>query len=216
VYEVTEGQVIKAKQHYYSYGCLQALAVKKYNARIFDYDIISAGNVLLSDNQKLISEFATLRYTAGSNAEKSMEQMVAEGESSIWCHTIFMFILDNKELIERNLELIDTVALNKSSSPRESMQPDLDFFRALNNGDVKGMEKALTKLLSAKLHKKRNPGVVFAQHISQIALTYTKLAWYKGFEVVVNNPLVPAGMLPVKPLDTYDTYDFLKTMSIDQ
>jgi hypothetical protein len=44
------------------------------------------------------------------------------------------------------------------------------------------------------------------------ALGYAKLAWQKGLEVEINNPLVPKEPLQVKPLDKYvDSYDFLKS-----
>jgi hypothetical protein len=203
VYEITQQQPDAAKQYYYLYGRLQELAVRKYHARLFNYSIKSVGNVLLSDNAALIKSFAALH--------EGIDEKAAAGESAIWCHTVLMFVMDDQKILERNLQVIEEVTFIKDKTLQPFMQADLDFFKALYNRDVTAMEQALEKLTSSSLHAKRNKEAIMSQHISQPALSYAKLAWYKGFEVVVNSPLVPKELLPVKPLDTYDdVYDFLK------
>lgn len=189
--------IIAAKQHYYIYGRLQEVAIKEYDARLFEYNIQSIGNVLLSDNNTLIRRFSDLRYNG-------MEASVEKGGPAIWCHTLCMFIQNNKEIAARNILLIE-------KNKEQLMQPDLAFFKGLYNGDKAAMTAAIQQLLEPKLHKKRNDDPMFVNVISHPALTYLKLAWYRGFEIVVDSPLIPAALLPVQPLEVYEeTYEFLK------
>src|SRR5690349_10812588 len=62
-FAINTADIAAAKQYYYMYGCLQEIAIKEYDARLFEYDIQSIGNVLLSDNDVLIKRFSNLRYT---------------------------------------------------------------------------------------------------------------------------------------------------------
>ena len=76
------------------------------------------------------------------------------------------------------------------------------------------MAEAITTLVSPRRHHARNkPFALRKEYISIPALTYTKLAWLKGFELDINHPLVPRALLPVQPLEKYvDEYDFLKEL----
>jgi hypothetical protein len=48
------------------------------------------------------------------------------------------------------------------------------------------------------------------QLLAGFAVIHTKLCWYRGIEVQIQNPLVPMPLMPIQPLDTYDVeYDFL-------
>ena len=78
-------------------------------------------------------------------------------------------------------------------------------------------ENALTELLTPKMHNIRNKhNILLNEFISHPALGYAKLAWLKGIEVEIDNPLVPKELLPFKPLENYlNEYAFLDEININ-
>lgn len=192
-------------------GLLNEYAVLNFNERFFDYGLGRISYVLLSDNEALIQRYAKLRYQRGVNAELSMDEMVAIGELPIWCNTVQFFMADDNAGVERNLNIIESKTLKSLPKKEEGLKDDYEFYKALHNGDRAKMEEVLEKLVSPKIHKKRNDNPILNQYISLPALGYAKLAWRKGIEVDVNSDLIPNELLPIQPLDNYEIpYEFLK------
>jgi len=209
---ITETDIINAKKSFNNCTQIDLYRVVKYNERFFDYGLHHISYAILSDNEPLIQRYAKLRYQRGANAELSMDEMVAIGESPIWCNTVQFFMSNDNEGVERNLNIIE----NKTSKLLDKkvwnlMQDDYEFYKALHSCDKGKIEEVLEKLVSSKIHKKRNDNPILNQYVSLPALGYAKLAWRKGIEVEVNSPLVPKELLPIQPLDSYEIpYEFLK------
>ena len=89
---------------------------------------------------------------------------------------------------------------------------DQEFFLALANQDVSGMEAALERLTQPKLVRSRSSDEsgYTDDLIFRPAVVYAKIAWHHGHKVKVNSLLVPAEWLPMEPLPRYEeTYAFL-------
>jgi len=202
---------LEAKNHLIINGLLDEFKVLNFNARLFDYGLRHICYTILSDSEKLIKRYSELRYHRGENAELSMDEMVALGESPIWCNTIQLFMANDNNGVERNLNILETISLKKLSKKELGLLDDYEFYKALHNEDKSKMEEVLEKLTSDKIHKKRNEDQVLNKYISLPALGYAKLAWRKGIEVEVKSELVPKELLHIHPLEKYDIpYDFLK------
>ena len=211
IYQISLKDYREARRRFYNCTWLDEYCTKVRNNRFLDYGLHHVSYAMLSDNEPLIQRYAKLRYQRGENAELSMDEMVAIGESPIWCNTVQFFMANDKEGAERNLNLIETKT--KKITKRkiwELMNDDYEFYKALYAGDRAKMEEVLDKLVSFKIHKKRNDNPILNQYISLPALGYAKLAWRKGIEVEVNSPLIPKELLPIRPLEKYEIpYDFL-------
>lgn len=205
------GELNLLKYNFNVSGLIDELQIKKYNSRLLDYGLNSITYCILSDNEPLIQRYAKLRYQRDVNAELNMDEMVTIGELPIWCNTVQFFMANDTAGVERNLNIIETKTLKTLPKKEEGLKDDYEFYKSLNSGDKSKMEEVLEKLLSPKIHKKRNDNPILNQYISLPALGYAKLAWRKGIEVEVNSPLVPKELLPIQPLEKYVIpYDFLK------
>lgn len=199
-----------AKQHFFTAGLLDEVAVSKFNNNQFSYGLPYTSYPILSDNEKLIERYSMLRYEPWGKM-KGMDENVLLGKSDIWCNTVQFFMVNDNEGVERNLNIIETKTLKSLLKKEEGLKDDYEFYKALYASDKTKMEEVLEKLVSPKIHKKRNDNPILNQYISLPALGYAKLAWRKGIKVEVNSPLVPKELLPIQPLDLYEIpYDFLK------
>lgn len=211
VFELTKDKLYDVKLRFFNCGWLDEYVIKNFNSRIFDYGLHHISYAMLSDNEEMIQRYAKLRYHKGANAELSMNEMVALGESPIWCNTIQCFLENNIEGVERNLNIIETKTLPRLPKKEEGLIDDYNLYKALLAEDKTKMEEILEKLVSPKIHKKRNDNPILNQYISLPALGYAKLAWRKGIKVEIENPLIPKALLPISPLGKYAIpYDFLK------
>ncbi|WP_047451764.1 immunity 49 family protein, partial [Alistipes sp. ZOR0009] len=122
----------------------------------------------------------------------TMEENVLAGEASIFVHTIQQFLKGDTALVERNLNIMETLYLPKNSSDPELMKYDVNFFKALYARDRSKCEEALSALVSPKIHRARNDDTLLKKYISMPALGYAKLAWICGVEVSVKSKLIPA------------------------
>ncbi|UWU24780.1 immunity 49 family protein (plasmid) [Rhizobium sp. CB3060] len=89
---------------------------------------------------------------------------------------------------------------------------DHQFFLALANHDLPRMEAAIAAVAEPRAVRNRaNDESGYTESlISTYAVIYSKIAWFHGFEVKVNSPLIPADWLPIQPLLRYDVrYRFL-------
>jgi len=199
-----------SKSSFNNCALIDEYLIKLYNSRFLDYGLHHISYALLSDNEALIQRYAKLRYHRCMNAELSMEEMVAIGELPIWCNTVQYFMANDKAGVERNLNILENITLSKLPKRELGLKDDYEFYKALHFGDKSRMEEVLEKLISPKIHKKRNDNPILNQYISLPALGYAKLAWRYGIEVEVNSPLVPKELLSIAPLDNYPIpYDFL-------
>ena len=200
----------KSKQHFYSAALIDELRVSKYNVDLFTYGLDSICYPVLSDNEEIMQRYAKLRYQPYGKM-KGMNENVLLGKSDVWCNTVQFYIANDNEGVNRNLNILETITLKKLPKNQQELILDYEFYKALLASDKAKMEEVLEKLVSPKIHKKRNDNPILNQYISLPALGYAKLAWRKGIEVEVNSPLIPKELLPVKPNDTYEIpYDFLK------
>jgi hypothetical protein len=93
-------------------------------------------------------------------------------------------------------------------------QADSRYHLALAVGDVPGMEEALAELVEPRLMRRRQAeeNGYTQQLICTFAVVYAKIAWFHGYEVQVESPMVPSEWLPVAPLSRYkDNFAFLAT-----
>lgn len=192
-----EGNIDAAKQHCYTCGLLDEYAINKFDSRILDYGMSHIAYALLSDNAELITRYADLANSTYSNEIK---------RGSI-IHAIQLAI--KNELDSAYINKLEKLSQMKGES---AIQLDVRYFKALIMKDKAGIESAINELLLPKNHKYRNKNKeLINDFVSHPALGYAKLAWLKGIEVEVNSPLVPKELLPIKPLDNYETpYEFLK------
>lgn len=213
-YELIEGRLLNSKKYFSIVGNIDIYLVENYyksHSRFLDFDIPRCLLPVLSDNELLIQRYSKLRYQKGVSAEFGMGEMVAIGETAIWCNTVQFFMANDNEGVVRNLNILETITLKKLPKNQQELLLDYEFYKALLASDKAKMEEVLEKLVSNKIHKKRNDNPILNQYISLPALGYAKLAWSKGIEVEVNSPLVPKELLPIKPNESYEIpYDFLK------
>lgn len=220
-YEFFLGNMDRAKQYFSNVGLIDIYLVKNFSkshSRYLDFDLPRCLIPVLSDNEELIQVYSKICYKTfyrKDNQEEmtplSMGEMVLQGESAIWCNTVQMFMANNTQGIERNLNILETVTLPKLAKNQQELKIDYEFYKALLSKDKSKCEELLEQLVSPKIHKKRNDNAILSKYVSQPALGYAKLAWRQGVEVEVDSPLIPKGLLPIEPLNDYQIpYDFLK------
>jgi hypothetical protein len=204
-YEMTQGNIAAAKYHFYQCARTDMMRVRKFNARIFDYGLNNVCIMLLSDCFPLAKDYARLRYQKGRNAELSMDEMVQQGESPIWVHSLFMIIEEDWEQLAANITSINKRKLHAS------MEYDLAFLQAMYDKDQSAVEKLLQEMATPTVHRSRiDPPDPAGEVIFFAAAGYAKLAWMKGMKINVNSPVVPGTLLPLAPLPEYrDRYDFV-------
>jgi hypothetical protein len=215
---VKKSDLQNSKQYFFICSKIDEYRILRYNARILDFAIPQVNNAILSDNLSFLKgSYANLKYKKnkeikhGEISNYDMDEMVLDGESTIFCHTIQQFIKNDTRTIERNLNIIETVTLPKKTQSPELMRLDFEYYKALYKKDKGKCEEILEQFVSPKMHKKRNDDPLLSKYVSQPALGYAKLAWMNGLEVETNSNLIPKELLPIKPLDNYEIpYDFLK------
>lgn len=211
VKSLSELNINQAKKHFNTCSLLDEYCLINYNSRFLDYALSNVSYAILSDNERLIERYSKFSYKKSENAELSMDEMVLLGESAIWCNTVQMFMTNNLDGVERNLNIIETKTLPKLPKNQQELKIDYEFYKALLAKNKSKCEELLEQLVSPKIHKKRNDNAVLNKYVSQPALGYAKLAWRQGVEVDVNSPLIPKEILPIEPLANYEIpYNFLK------
>ncbi|MEY5048807.1 MAG: hypothetical protein RLZZ175_2166 [Bacteroidota bacterium] len=201
-----------AKNHFYNCGLIDVLRCEKFNDIFLEYALVNTCCAILSDNERLIERFASLSYKPWGKM-KGMEENVILGKMPIWSNTIQHFMINNKQGIERNLNILETKTIPKLKKNEQLLLHDFEFFKALYNKDKNKVEEILDILTSSKIHKKRTFNEILGQYVSFPALGYAKLAWRHGIEVKLSSSLIPKELLPIKPLTEYKSaYDFLPTL----
>jgi hypothetical protein len=195
----------KSKQHFFLCGIIDEFEINKLNQPILDYGLNHLSYALLSDCQELITRYADFSH---SYYEKSIKCGLAAPTYIIQC-----IIKDDWGNFNDAMEIMKIKTLKKYPI----MQLDMQVFKGIAQKDKTKIENALTELLTPKMHKIRNKhNILLNEFISHPALGYAKLAWLKGIEVEIDNPLVPKELLPFKPLENYlNEYAFLDEININ-
>jgi hypothetical protein len=194
-----DNDIAGAKQQYYHCGRLDEYQMVHHDARILDYGINHLSYALLSDNPLLIERYANLKH---SNYEK-----MVQGGGTTPAAVLQSLIKDDWNEYERLMPVMKTKTVKKFK-----MELDALFYKAVAERNKARCEEILAEFVSPGMHKKRNKlHTIVNDFISHPALGYAKLAWMKGLEVTIGSPLVPIGLLPVRPLESYtEAYGFLQ------
>lgn len=205
-YEASLGNFTATRHYFYQCGRLDTMLVRKYNNRLFDHGLNNLCIALLSDCEPMIKEYATLRYQKAANSSMSMEEVVAKGGMSIWVHSLFMIIQDNKEALATNIERIRKTKVHKA------MVCDVDFLQGMLNNNKEAVGKTLQEMVKPANHKLRiDPPDPAGECLFLAAAGYAKLARMKGMNIQLSSPVVPEGLISIAPLPEYnDAYDFVK------
>jgi hypothetical protein len=201
-YEMTCGNFNEARNYFYNSGRIDIMRMLKYKERFFDYGIRNICIAILSDSVDMLKQYAGLSYPG-------MDELVEQGELPIWVNTIGKIILDDKEGLARNLEIMVTNGSVEKAGP--ALVHDFNFFKGMYENDLTAVQAVIEQLVTPGLHEARNepsPGQPF---LSLPAIGYAKLARMKGLEVKVNSHLLPEGMVDIQPLREYtDRYEFVE------
>lgn len=184
-----------AKNYFYKAARIAEFMSVKYDRRIIDSGINQFSYVLLSDNLDLIKRYTVLKNT--KNHELNIGFQLPNAMQNILKG-------DTVKLEEniRNLERFVQV-------PRFKWWASLvDVFKGFLAGNSTTIELGLQQML--KTHLKRNKDPLIPKFLSIDTAGLCKLAWLKGYEIDLKSSLVPIELMPVKPLDKYEDYDFLK------
>lgn len=191
-----EKDLQKAKQCFYLHG-----KIYEYMCNVREVDIIlgmaeDATYTLLSDSKELIQSFTTWRYN-------DYDKFIKKGESK---HIIQLIAAKEDE---KALELIEVFFDKHKKYPFKEI--DGNILKAILEKDKTKIEELLNILLLPKNHKRRNNIYPLRRDILSFpALGFAKLAWFRGVEVEIENPLIPKELLPIKPNEKYEnTYEFL-------
>ncbi|MGB8194027.1 MAG: Imm49 family immunity protein [Chitinophagaceae bacterium] len=186
-----------ARLHFYNAALMDVLLTNKYDEKILDSGILRLGYALLSNSRELVEQYANLKH---SNLEYAINKGSAAPVYIMQC-----LINENWSEFERAMTVMNT-----RIAPKFNMHLDAAFYTALAEKNKEKMEEILNQFVSPKVHKARNKHhVLIGEFISQPAIAYAKLAWWKGIEVEVNSPLVPKELLPITPLPEYHPIDLL-------
>jgi hypothetical protein len=220
-----EHSFVQAKQHFFVGALLDTFRILRFQNRLFDYALSGVCNALLSDNIPFLKEvYANLSYSTTYRDEKNniqvpitMGEMASEGESAIFVQTIQFFLKDDMAMVERNIDLIETIHLPQIAENPELLEDDLIFFKALHAKDRGKCEEILAKFVSPEVHEKRNENPLLNKYMSQPAMGYAKLAWIMNVPVEVNSSLIQTALLPVNPNTEYKIpYEFLNGLVQDK
>lgn len=110
--------------------------------------------------------------------------------------------------------------LNDEKKARSDLKriPDHEFYVALADKNIKGMQEALDKLLELKLAKRAAKDTLlhFDFYLQPQVLMYAKIAAIHGFDLGIDSPIAPKELIDINPLAEYKIpYDFMKSFDFD-
>ena len=94
----------------------------------------------------------------------------------------------------------------------------MNFYVALADKNIKGMQEALDKLLELKLAKRAAKDTLlhFDFYLQPQVLMYAKIAAIHGFDLGIDSPIAPKELIDINPLAEYKIpYDFMKSFDFD-
>ena len=167
---------------------------------------------LLSDNQKLIDYLIKHRDEI---VDISVPYKRTDTRPFFNANTLLALSGDWQLLKERALTF-----LNDEKKARSDLKriPDHEFYVALADKNIKGMQEALDKLLELKLAKRAAKGTLlhFDFYLQPQVLMYAKIAAIHGFDLGIDSPIAPKELIDINPLAEYKIpYDFMKLFDFD-
>ena len=168
--------------------------------------------ILLSDNQKLIDYLIKHRDEI---VDISVPYKRTDTRPFFNANTLLALSGDWQLLKERALTF-----LNDEKKARSDLKriPDHEFYVALADKNIKGMQEALDKLLELKLAKRAAKDTLlhFDFHLQPQVLMYAKIAAIHGFDLGIDSPIAPKELIDINPLAEYKIpYDFMKSFDFD-
>lgn len=167
---------------------------------------------LLSDNQKLIDYLIKHRDEI---VDISVPYKRTDTRPFFNANTLLALSGDWQLLKERALTF-----LNDEKKARSNLKriPDHEFYVALADKNIKGMQEALDKLLELKLAKRAAKDTLlhFDFYLQPQVLMYAKIAAIHGFDLGIDSPIAPKELIDINPLAEYKIpYDFMKSFDFD-
>ena len=167
---------------------------------------------LLSDNQKLIDYLIKHRDEI---VDISVPYKRTDTRPFFNANTLLALSGDWQLLKERALTF-----LNDEKKARSNLKriPDHEFYVALADKNIKGMQEALDKLLELKFAKRAAKDTLlhFDFYLQPQVLMYAKIAAIYGFDLGIDSPIAPKELIDINPLAEYKIpYDFMKSFDFD-
>ena len=168
--------------------------------------------ILLSDNQKLIDYLIKHRDEI---VDISVPYKRTDTRPFFNANTLLALSGDWQLLKERALTF-----LNDEKKARSDLKriPDHEFYMALADKNIKGMQEALDKLLDLKFAKRAAKDTLlhFDFYLQPQVLMYAKIAAIHGFDLGIDSPIAPKELIDINPLAEYKIpYDFMKSFDFD-
>lgn len=168
--------------------------------------------ILLSDNQKLIDYLIKHRDEI---VDISVPYKRTDTRPFFNANTLLALSGDWQLLKERALTF-----LNDEKKARSDLKriPDHEFYVALADKNIKGMQEALDKLLELKFAKRAAKGTLlhFDFYLQPQVLMYAKIAAIHGFDLDIDCPIASKELIDINPLAEYKIpYDFMKSFDFD-
>ena len=167
---------------------------------------------LLSDNQKLIDYLIKHRDEI---VDISVPYKRTDTRPFFNANTLLALSGDWQLLKERSLTF-----LNDEKKARSDLKriPDHEFYVALADKNIKGMQEALDKLLELKFAKRAAKDTLLHIdfYLQPQVLMYAKIAAIHGFDLGIDSPIAPKELIDINPLAEYKIpYDFMKSFDFD-
>ena len=167
---------------------------------------------LLSDNQKLIDYLIKHRDEI---VDISVPYKRTDTRPFFNANTLLALSGDWQLLKERALTF-----LNDEKKARSDLKriPDHEFYVALADKNIKGMQEALNKLLELKFAKRAAKDTLLHIdfYLQPQVLMYAKIAAIHGFDLGIDSPIAPKELIDINPLAEYKIpYDFMKLFDFD-
>ena len=207
-----ENDILGFKDNISLSGFLHVLSRKNFQ---WAYNGISTDlffSILLSDNQKLIDYLIKHRDEI---VDISVPYKRTDTRPFFNANTLLALSGDWQLLKERALTF-----LNDEKKARSDLKriPDHEFYVALADKNIKGMQEALDKLLELKLAKRAAKDTLlhFDFYLQPQVLMYAKIAAIHGFDLGIDSPIAPKELIDINPLAEYKIpYDFMKSFDFD-
>jgi len=190
--------VQKSKNYLYKIGMVNA-----YYHEVLKMGIFGMINIftfpILSDSSKLIERYLTYHEIGTYDHYDWFTTHFAKGVQSI--------LKDDMPRLETH---IDGLERRSKRGDAKLFVGLITAFQGFYNKDKEQIKTGIYEVL--KKTKRQYPNSLDYQYIHYEATAIAKLAWRKGMEIEIDNPLVPKELLPIRELEHYEDYDFFKEL----
>jgi hypothetical protein len=158
---------------------------------ILYFDIAAA---FLSDDRRIIQDLMEFSYE---------DYIKSYLPAKFIIKTIKMLEVKDYDQANEHIEAFEAHVKKKD----KSMAGVAGVLSAILNNDLNSVDENIEKSIKLLTHRQPFSSL---KVIDFETLAISKVASYFGYETRVDHPLVPKDLIPFKPLDEYDTIDFLK------